>query len=378
MNENEKVRCAIIGIGSMGKKYALMLDQGKIEGLRLVAVCCHSEKNECWVQNHLSSSVRIFHGEDEMYESADVFDAVLIVTPHKLHPSMTIRAFREGKHVLCDKPAGTVVWEARKMNQSAEQAQKVYAMMCHQRTYPKYLKIKEWLDEKTIGTILRISMENSSFFRTKYYHQSASWRSSWKNEGGGLLINQGYHLLDMWIYLFGLPQSVYAEIPFGKYNSFDVDDEVTLIMNYPHHVTGTFIASTGEGKASERLEIVGTRGCISAEGNRLTLTTWDTDILTYAQEAQVTSRQQLNMREEHFHSEEAERPYEQMLCNFGEAILYQKPLIAPGKDGVETLSLINAAYLSAWTGKKVSLPFSEEEYQKILRQKEEAEEHRTA
>ncbi len=369
----KNVRCAIIGIGSMGKKYAVMIHSGKIKGLELTAVCCRSKGNQDWAKTNLNSNVRIFESEEALYTNSDCFDAVIIVTPHKLHPSMSIRALKAGKYVMCDKPAATTVYDAKELNTVAERENKVFAMMCHQRTYPQYKKIKELLVSQAIGKISRISWETNNYFRTKFYHQSADWRSSWVGEGGGALINQGYHILDMWIYLFGFPQAVYANIPFGKYNDFAVDDEATLIMNYPDKVTGMLFISTGEGALTERLEVIGTKGRILLNGKTLTLTTFDCDIREYAQTASVTSRQELGISEKSFIMEEPQNPYETMLQNFSDAILYGKELIAAGIDSLSVLSLINASYLSAFKEQKIEFPFDYQEYKEFLKIQEEKE-----
>lgn len=371
--KGKPVRCAVIGIGSMGKKYASKIGSGKIDGLTLTAVCCRSAQNAEWAAANLEPSVGIYRSEDMLYEASQSFDAVLIVTPHKQHPAMAVRALQAGKHVMCDKPAGITTADAHMINEAAGRSEKVFAMMCHQRTYAQYRKIKELLEEQVIGQLTRISLENSNYFRTQYYHRSAGWRSSWNGEGGGLLINQGYHLLDMWQYLFGLPQSVYADIPFGKYNDFAVDDEATLVMDYPGKMTGLFVVSTGEGSRTERLEITGTKGRILLDGQKLQLTRFDCDVREYAKKAQVTSRQELHETVEEYQFGIPEQAYETMLQNFADAILRGERLIAPGTEGADTLELVNAAYLSAWQGKKIFLPVDREQYISALHEKEESE-----
>lgn len=369
----DRIRCAIIGTGTMGRRYAVMLDGGLIEDLCLTAVCCRSEASRAWAFENLHDSVLICGSEDELYANRDAFDAVLVVTPHRLHPAMTIRALQSGKHVMCDKPAGITAADAAAMQAQAQSSGLVYAQMCHQRTYAKHKKVKELLDSGSIGQITRASLINTEPFRTRFYHLSGSWRSSWTGEGGGLLINQGHHLLDFWLWLFGTPDSVYADIPFGKYNDFCVDDEATLVMDYPARMTGTFILSTGEGSSTERLEIVGTKGRILLEGNTLTLTSFDRDSRDYARAAQVTSRQELRESVQQFVFSRDEHAYEIMLQNFAAAIRGQSPLIAPGADGIHTLELINAAYLSAWEERKVSLPISDKVYLQQLHVHEESE-----
>ena len=369
----DKIRCAIIGTGTMGRRYAAMLDGGLIEDMCLSAVCCHSEGSKTWASENLHSSVMICSSEDELYAHQDAFDAVLVVTPHRLHPAMTIRALQRGKHVMCDKPAGITAADAATMQAQAQSSGLVYAQMCHQRTYARHKKVKELLDSGCLGQITRASLINTESFRTRFYHRSGSWRSSWTGEGGGLLINQGHHLLDFWLWLFGTPDTVYADIPFGKYNDFCVDDEATLVMDYPDRMTGTFILSTGEGSSTERLEIVGTKGRILLDGFTLTLTTFDRDSRDYARTAQVTSRQELRETVQRFVFSKDEHAYEIMLQNFAAAIRGRASLIAPGGDGLRTLELINAAYLSAWEERRVSLPISDEVYLRQLQAHEENE-----
>ncbi len=360
------IRCAVIGIGNMGSKYAVMLDRGEIDGLTLAAVCCRSDERAAWARDNLIEGVQIYRSEEALYEAADTFDAVLIVTPHKQHPAMAVRAFKAGKHVMCDKPAGATAADALRMNEAAARSGRVYAMMCHQRTYDKHEKIRRLLAKKAVGEIRRVSLENSRFFRTQFYHASGSWRSSWAGEGGGALINQGYHLLDLWVYLFNLPQSVYADIPFGKYNDFAVDDEATLVLDYPGKMTGTFLLSTGEGVWTERMEIVGTGGKILLENDRLTLTRFDRDLRDYARTATVNAREQLGETTEVFDFGSYDRAYHLMLQNFSDAIRLGSPLIAPGEDSAGVLSLINASYLSAWEGRKIALPADPQVYAEAL------------
>ncbi len=373
MVSEQPIRCAVIGIGGMGRKYAVMLNNGRIQGMQLVAVCTHTRENCAWAKETLNESVRIFESEDELYTYSDGFDAVLIATPHKLHPAMTIRALKAGKHVMCDKPMGTTAEDARSMQEAAERAGTVYAMMCQQRSYAAHRKIKELLDSNAIGQIMRAGLIDSGFFRTSFYHRSGEWRSSWSGEGGGMILNQGHHLLDLWLWLFGSPQAVYADIPFGKYNEFMVDDEATLVLDYPGKVTGTIILTTGEGGITKRLEIAGTKGRILLDDKTLSITRFDMDSRSYAKTAQVVSRQQLGMQTECILFDKDEHAYESMLQNFEAAIHNREPLIAPGGDGIATLELINAAYLSAWEGCRLRLPVDNERYLTKLREMEERE-----
>lgn len=363
----EQVRTALIGTGVMGRKYAQMIAQGQTWPLTLTAVVCRHADARQWAQEALPQTVRVCRDAEELFAHADEFDALLVATPHKSHPELVQRGFALGKHVLCDKPSAGSIGPALEMNAaSARHPELQYAMMFHQRMYRKYRRLKRLLDTGALGEVQRVLVENSRYFRTWAYHQSSSWRSSWTGEGGGALLNQGQHLLDIFQWLFGMPQSVYALIPYGKYNNFLVDDEATLLMEYPGRRTACFLLSTGEGTHQERMEIVGTRGSALLEGDVLTLRTYSQDTEIYRRTADCTERQQLTetVTQEDF-GPQAE-PYCAMLQNFGQAILRGEPLTAPGVEGINALSLTDAAYLSAWLGEKVTLPLDAERFEREL------------
>lgn len=351
------MKIALIGTGGMGKKYAVML------GNQLSAVVCRSEESKRWAADTLSSDVKRYDSAEEMYRNPDEYDAVLIVTPHKTHPELAIKAFELGKHVFCDKPAGVSVLQAHQMNDAAEKSGKIYAMMFHQRLYKKYIRIKQMLDEQYLGEIKRVMLVNSRYYRTMHYHKSGKWRSSWEGEGGGALINQGQHILDIWQWLFGMPDSLYANIPFGKYNDFMVDDEVTLVMSYPNKMSAVLMLTTGEAIHEERIEIVGTRGSILMEDDTLTIIRYSEDSMEYGKTATVNSRDHLTYTRTVELFDKMEEPYGQMFENFFAAVQGNETLIAPGKDGLEVLKITNAAYLSAWENKPVKLPIEEIDYE---------------
>jgi predicted dehydrogenase len=185
-------------------------------------------------------------------------------------------------------------------------------------------------------------------------------------EGGGALINQGQHLLDIWTWLFGMPKTVYAAIPFGKYNDFQVDDEATITMKYPNQMTGVFMLTTGEAVNQERLEIVGSKGKILLEDGTLHIWKYSEDACEYAKTAKVNSRDDLTIHQTVEIFEKQPEPYVQMLQNFAEAVKQGKPLVAPGEEGSHALELTNAAYLSAWKRCIVQLPMDLKEYQEEL------------
>lgn len=377
-----KVRVALIGVGVMGKKYAEMIVQGKVCDMVITAVVARRQEIKEWamkLENSNGVKPVVYSNTEDLFAEPDNYDAVLIVTPHKTHPELAIRAFELGKHVMCDKPAGVTIGQAADMTAASKKYEKIYAMMFHQRRYPKYLKIKEMIDSGEIGRLERIMLVNSRYYRTAHYHASGSWRSSWNGEGGGALMNQGAHILDIWQWLFGMPESVYADIPFGKYNDFHVDDEATIYMRYPQNLTAVFMLTTGEAVWEERLEIVGSRGRLLLEDDTLHIWRYSMDSEEYIKKESVNSRENLCINEEVINFDKAEEPYIEMLENFTEAVLQEDEnmVTAPGEEAVNQLMLTNSAYYSAWTGQRVQLPIDAKAYERELEKQCEMEKSST-
>jgi len=374
----DKIRVALVGVGVMGSKYADMIVSGEVKNMVLTGVVARNPKAQEWASTLVNAEglrPNIYKDVDDMFAHADDFDAVIIVTPHKTHEKIAVRAFELGKHVLCDKPAGATIGQAQNMTASAKKYDKVYGMIFHQHRYPKYLYIKQALENGELGELKRMMVVNSRYFRTAHYHQSGSWRSSWNGEGGGALINQGAHILDIWQWLFGMPQKIYAEIPFGKYNDFKVDDEATINMRYESGATGIFMLTTGEAVWQERLEIVGTKGRMLLEDDTLHIYRYSKDSTEYIATEEVNSRENLTITEEVIEFDKVKEPYVEMLENFAEAVITgdSSILIAPGEEAINQLMLTNGAYYSAWKGMPVCLPLDAEEYEAAFREQCEGE-----
>lgn len=364
----DKIPVALVGVGVMGSKYAAMIVSGEVKNMVLAGVVARNPKAQEWAASLVNAEglpPNIYADVEDMFAHAEEFDAVIIATPHKTHEEIAVRAFALGKHVLCDKPAGATIGQAQNMTAASKKYDRVYGMIFHQHRYPKYLYIKQALDKGELGDVKRMLVVNSRYFRTAHYHRSGSWRSSWKGEGGGALINQGAHILDMWQWLFGMPCKIYAEIPFGKYNDFKVDDEATITMRYENGATGVFLLTTGEAVWQERLEIVGTKGRMLLEDDTLHIYRYSKDSTEYIATEAVNSRENLALTEEVIAFGKVEEPYVEMLENFAEAVITgdSSILIAPGEEAINQLMLTNGAYYSAWKDVPVELPLDAEMYE---------------
>lgn len=344
----KKVRIGVIGVGNMGSGHANILTNGLIPNAELTALCDIAEARRTELKKQYPE-IPVFADAEEMMKSGLV-DAVTIAVPHYDHPPLAILAFSYGLHVLTEKPAGVYTKQVLEMNQAAEKSGKVFGIMYNQRTNPVYQKIRQLIQEGALGQIKRVSWIVTDWYRSQAYHDSCTWRSTWKTEGGGTLINQNPHQLDLWQWMFGMPDRIMSHVSFGKYYDIEVEDDVTAFMEYKNGMTGVYITSTGEAPGINRLEISCDMGLLIVEKGKITF-----------RRNTVSEREFNKNNTAPFGVPEcwdciipvASDGGEQhvgILKNFCSAILDGTPLLAPGYEGVRGLTISNAIHYSAWTG----------------------------
>lgn len=364
----QNVRLGIIGVGNMGKGHIKYLIKGEVSGVTLAAVCDAVPENLKWAEQELGEAVLRYTDPYEMMDSKEI-DAVLIATPHYSHPELSIACFERGLHVLCEKPAGVYTKQVREMNEAWEKSNVVFSMMYNQRTNPLYRKLKDLIDSGELGEIKRTNWIITNWYRSQSYYDSGSWRATWAGEGGGVLLNQDPHQLDLWQWTIGMmPTRVRAFCYFGKHRNIEVEDDVTAFVEYENGATGVFVTTTGEAPGTNRFEISGDRGKIVIENNKLTF--WR----LREPESEFNKRFTGS-----FGSPECwkcEVPVEGVnpdhkgiTQNFVNAILHGEALIAPGAEGIKGLMISNAMLLSTWTDGWVDMPIDEELYYDYLQQK---------
>lgn len=370
MNE---VRVGIIGVGNMGSAHAANIYDGKVRDLRLAAVCDEREAKLCWAKGRLSG-VKQYRDYREMLASGEL-DAVIIATPHPLHPVIAKEAFKAGLHVLTEKPAGIDVRSVKEMNEAAKASGKVFGIMYNQRTNPLFARLREMVADGRLGEIKRMVWIVTNWYRTQGYYDSGDWRATWAGEGGGVLLNQCPHNLDIWQWILGVPVKVSAQCQYGRYHRIIVEDDVTILAKYENGATATFITSTGEYPGTNRLEVSGTKGKVVIENKTLKWFCLEKDEREICvTEPKNTSREPVVCTE--IVQEMKETAHLGILQNFTDAIVKEATLLAPGEEGILGLSISNAAYLSDWTGREVALPMSaedEELFCRLLSEKQEAE-----
>lgn len=364
----QNVRLGIIGVGNMGKGHIKYLIKGEVSGVTLAAVCDAIPENLKWAEQELGEAVLRYTDPYEMMDSKEI-DAVLIATPHYSHPELSIACLERGLHVLCEKPAGVYTKQVREMNEAWEKSNVVFSMMYNQRTNPLYRKLKDIIDSGELGEIKRTNWIITNWYRSQSYYDSGSWRATWAGEGGGVLLNQDPHQLDLWQWTIGMmPTRVRAFCYFGKHRNIEVEDDVTAFVEYENGATGVFVTTTGEAPGTNRFEISGDRGKIVIENNQLTF--WR----LREPESEFNKRFTGS-----FGSPECwkcEVPVEGVnpdhkgiTQNFVNAILHGEALIAPGAEGIKGLMISNAMLLSTWTDGWVDMPIDEELYYDYLQQK---------
>lgn len=348
------VRVGIVGIGNMGTAHLNCIFRGGVDGMTVGAVCDVSPERLDFVRKNYPG-VRCFGGIQELFDAGGV-DALLIAVPHKYHAEMACAALERGLHVLCEKPIDISVTRAQALNDAARRSKKVFGIMFNQRTNRLFQRARELVHSGQLGELRRTVWIVTNWYRTQHYYNSGGWRATWAGEGGGVLLNQAPHNLDLWQWICGMPVSLTAFCDVAKYHRIEVEDDVTIFTRYQNGATGCFITSTGEYPGTNRLEISGDLGKLVLENGLLKW--W-----RLSESASEVSRTAAGMSAEipteytELAPDAPETAHRGILQNFTNAILHGEPLLAPGTDGIYELMLSNAAYLSSWQGgAEVSLP----------------------
>ena len=353
-----KVKLGMIGIGNMGSGHIGSILEGKTPEIELVAAADRREDRRAWAKSVLPESVQIFNEGSELIASG-LCDAVLLAVPHYQHPTLAIEAFSQGLHVMCEKPAGVYTKAVRGMNAAAEKSGKVFGMMFNQRTNCVYRKMHEMVHSGQLGALKRVNWIITDWYRTQAYYDSGDWRATWEGEGGGVLLNQSPHQLDLLQWICGLPKTVQAFCHEGKWHDIEVEDDVTAYMEFENGATGVFVTTTGDAPGTNRFEVSGTLGKLVCEGNQLTFYKLAQDERAFC----VTEQQGFAQPAcEVIQVEtDGENPQHVGVLNaFAGAILRDEPLVAPGYEGINGVTLSNAMHLSSWLGHPVNIPFDEE------------------
>jgi len=369
MKTYNTVRYGIVGIGKQGSFYTRLFSKAGflLPGAKLCAVCDIDSKRRDWAAASLKG-IKIFADYREMFSSG-LIDAVMIETPHYFHPEIAIAAFRAGLNVLCDKPAGVYTKQVRELNEEADRhPELLFGMMFNQRTNPLYIKAKDIIASGKLGELRRIVWIITDWYRPKAYYAQGGWRGTWWGEGGGVLINQCPHQLDLFTWLAGLPVSVSAHTAtVGR--AINVENDVTAVCTFRNGATGVFITSTHDAPGTNRLEITGDGGKIVIEKGRLVFTQNLVPEPEFSEHNTVFMGRPKTRRAVYrgFWKKlavfSAPPQHLGIIRNYTDYLRGKaKTFAAPGREGITGLTFSNAIHLAGWTGREIKLPLDEDEY----------------
>ncbi|WP_235907188.1 Gfo/Idh/MocA family protein [Niallia circulans] len=373
-----KVRLGVIGLGAQGGAYADYLAEGKVSNMVLGAICDIDPAKKS-VASEKFAGIPFYDNYIEMLESGAV-DAIVTCVPHYLHPEMAIEALKREMHALVEKPAGVYTKQVKEMNDfAATKPELTFGIMFNQRTNPLYQKLKSLIDSGEIGSIRRTNWMITTWWRPQGYYDQGAWRATWEGEGGGVLVNQAPHQIDLLQWICGMPKKVYSNVKYGFQRNIAVEDEVTALLDYGNGATGVFITCTHDLIGTDRFEILGDNGKIVVD---------DSKKITIKRLAKPESEMSATMSmhdvakifmggntDELFTEEVLEfesvwgEQHIAVLENFAANIIDGTPLIASGADGINGVALANAIHLSSWLDKEVELPIDEEVYLAELNKK---------
>ena len=368
------LKLGIIGAGNIAGTHVRNIQEGRVPGVVIAAMADRKESRRQWVRDTVPEA-QVFEEGSQLIASR-VCDAVLIATPHYQHPVLAKEAFAHGQHVMCEKPAGVYTLQVREMNAAAdEHPELTFGMMFNQRTNCLYRKVKELMESGEVGEMKRMSWIVTDWYRTQAYYDSGAWRATWAGEGGGVLLNQCPHQLDLLQWLCGLPCRVHAFLHEGKWHDVEVEDDVTAYLEFENGATGTFITTTGDAPGTNRLEITGTKGRVIVENDELIFDKLDADEREWCATCKEGFAKPGCTRVP-VETDGKNEQHAAVLRAFAEHIENGAPLVADGREGINGLMLSNAMHLSAWTGETVSLPIDEEKFLALLNERRATSRHK--
>ncbi len=358
---SETVRLGVIGLGNIGQQHIAHVRSGQAGNCVISALASRGTTT-------LADEIGARHFSDyrELVDSG-CCDAVLVATPTMSHQEIGLYVLQKGLHLLMEKPLGLSVAQGEALLAATSPGQ-VFALMLNQRVAPVFAKAKDVIDAGTLGALQRVAWTMTNWFRPEVYFQVSDWRATWRGEGGGLLLNQCIHNIDIYQWLCGMPVSVRGFCGFGKFHDIEVEDEATAYFEFENGATGVFTGSTGEAPGVNRLDVVGDKGMLSFDGEKLSLRENTPGTAQY-------SRETLNMFGQPDSAEIDITPPEDInqhaaiIANFVDAIANGADLIAPASQGINSLAIANAILWSAWSGERIELPLDSQGYQVALNEK---------
>ncbi len=356
------IRFGLIGLGNIGKVHVGNFAAGKVRSGSLTAVCSNRPPS-----TELPNGVRYFDDADALLDSGTV-DAVIVATPHRSHLPLGEKVLRRGLHLMMEKPLTATKLDGERLLEIPRQDGQQFGVMMNLRTHPQMRRIKRLLQNGELGELQRVQWTITNWFRSEAYYASSEWRATWKGEGGGVLINQALHNLDLLQWFCGMPKSLQAFCRFGDDHDIEVEDQVTSYLEYPNDATGMFVTSTGEAPGVNRLEIAGTKGIAVLEADTLTVQRNEVDATEYSRTTDNAFGTP-ETTQEVFPAGEEFPSHAGVLSNFADAVQGNSELLIDAREGLSSIEFANAMVYSTWTNSPVQLPLDSAAYESALMDK---------
>ena len=366
MKMTEKVKLGIIGYGAEGGMYAGFFknnDERLNDNIELAAVCDNDPAKKAKVAEDFPG-LPFFDNYLDLLESG-IVNAIITTVPHYDHCVMGIAALERGIHLLGEKPAGVYTKDVERLIETSKKhPETTFAIFFNQRTNPLYRRVKQLMDEKAIGDLQRATWIITTWWRPQGYYNQSAWRATWGGEGGGVLVNQAPHQLDLLQWICGKPEKVYAKLQYGAGRDIVVENEVNALLDFGNGATGSFITCTNDIVGTDRFEIFGTKGKIIVEDSKKLIVKQLTapeaelsenmdmqDVMRLFM-GQVNMEDYVKVTEEEFVTPQGLQ-HISVLNNFADHIVNGEPLLANGEEGINGVTLANAMHLSSWLDKEV-------------------------
>jgi predicted dehydrogenase len=357
----EPLRIGLVGLGTMGRGHLskeTTLSEVKIVGIADVDPAAVQSASQTF-------NIPGFASYQELIDSREC-EAILVATPHPFHAPIAEYAAQRGLHVLSEKPIAVTVGEADRMIETARKAGVLLGVMFQNRTEPWYRAAHELLASGAIGPLYRSVMVASFWYRTQAYYDSGSWRGTWSGEGGGVLMNQSPHSLDMFIWLGGKPSQVQARTS-TRFHRIEVEDTAEALLDYAGDQTGYLYTTTAEWPGEDRFEFTGERGKLVINGRSVRLYRGTERVQDTIDTLPVWGKPSGEW-------EDIPTPgdppgHAAVVAQFARAVRLGEPMVAAGEDGLNSLELGNAIMLSGDLNRAVDLPLDRSEYDRFLERK---------
>lgn len=359
---SKKIKLGIIGIGNMGSGHASNIKNGECPDIEITAIADNNSERLAWAkEQEYGENIKYFDNAIDMLDSG-VIDSCLIAVPHYDHTVFAIECMKRNIHIMVEKPAGVYTKQVIEMNEEAKKhPEVVFGMMFNQRTNCIYRKLRELVQSGEYGEIRRTNWIITDWYRPQAYYNSGGWRATWSGEGGGVLLNQCPHQLDLWQWICGMPKKIQAHLHYGKWHDIEVEDDVTAYVEYENGATGVFITTTGDAHGTNRFEIQMDRAKFVVENNSLFMEEYEISEPEFSKTNTVPFAT-MGSKKCIVETDGKNLQHIGVLNAWSNAILNGGELVARGEEGINGLTLSNAMHLSSFLGREVELPLDHELY----------------